>query len=93
MWNNSGLGKFVNKYVVPVAKVGSLLVGGFGFTSGVVGKLFMNANKIVGYYDNIRNLPDYVKGKILSNPWTDKMIKWTNEKVYPFVDRGKIIIT
>lgn len=76
MWNNSSLGKFVNNYVVPVAKVGSLLVGGLGFAGGIIGKAVTVAGNIATQYDNIRNFPSYCKGQLLNNPLTNKLTGW-----------------
>jgi hypothetical protein len=73
MWNNSYLGKFVNEYLVPAAKIGSLFVGGLGLAGGLIGKGFTLAGNIASHYDNIRNFPSYITGKILDNPLTNRL--------------------
>lgn len=73
MWNNSSIGKFVNQYVVPVAKAGSLLVGGLGLTGGVIGKCFTVAGNVASHYEKIKDVRSYVTDTILNNPLTNKL--------------------
>ena len=70
MWNNSSVGKFVNNYVVPVVKVGANVATFCG--TGVIATGLVTAGKVVSEYEKVKDIPSYVKGKILDNPLTNK---------------------